>query len=141
MLSIKFLSVLVVIILQSQAVHSRRRSRDSSDKGTSSSRPFQCLNSLKPLCIILPSSVQVPYQNGPMSDCNRLPAKCCNSELKYDVRCVFSINHWLSPNAIQAHVSQSDFTLPTEEKSKPAGIGSAPITGGSISGSCSEPVF
>ncbi|KAI7953879.1 hypothetical protein MJO28_006426 [Puccinia striiformis f. sp. tritici] len=28
-----------------------------------------------------------------------------------------------------------------EEKSKPAGIGSAPITGGSISGSCSEPVF
>ncbi|KAI7958187.1 hypothetical protein MJO29_006404 [Puccinia striiformis f. sp. tritici] len=112
MLSIKFLSVLVVIILQSQAVHSRRRSRDSSDKGTSSSRPFQCLNSLKPLCIILPSSVQVPYQNGPMSDCNRLPAKCCNSELKYD-----------------------------EEKSKPAGIGSAPITGGSASGSCSEPVF
>ncbi|POW14429.1 hypothetical protein PSHT_04690 [Puccinia striiformis] len=95
MTSIKFLSVLMVIILQGQVVHSRRRSRDSTDKGTSPTNQS--------------SQFQVPNQNGLLSHCNRLPAKCCSAKLRYN--------------------------------SKPAGMKSAPITGGSISGSCSEPVF
>ncbi|KAI7939921.1 hypothetical protein MJO28_013573 [Puccinia striiformis f. sp. tritici] len=129
MTSIKFLSVLMVIILQGQVVHSRRRSRDSTDKGTSpTNQSSQCLNRLEPLMGYYLTVIDFPPS-----------AAAPSSDTMYVVSSLLIIG-FLKMQYKHMYCKLTPI-YQQDEKSKPAGMKSAPITGGSISGSCSEPVF
>ncbi|KAA1111552.1 hypothetical protein PGT21_004028 [Puccinia graminis f. sp. tritici] len=91
MWAIKFFSILILIILQGQAVYTHPRksstSQRSKDSTSSDNKPFSCPGADRAICVFLGTtgtSVQLARKNGLQYSCDNVPRKCCSDALKFD---------------------------------------------------------
>ncbi|EFP80580.1 uncharacterized protein PGTG_06536 [Puccinia graminis f. sp. tritici CRL 75-36-700-3] len=92
MWAIKFFSILILIMLQGQAVYTHPRksstSQRSKDSTSSDNKPFSCPVADRAICVFLGTtgtSVQLARKNGLQYSCDNVPRKCCSDALKFDL--------------------------------------------------------